>query len=213
MECDEIYEDHHHWTPLVHPDWIARVELHREIAAEPVAAILSSDTIRNEATMIHHDGLQFQLCSNTHLALHNILHHQLSGIDLYSRRTFTLYQVYDLVQLMHQAGDTISWKDIFLLCKQHNYGRSTASYFMLIKQLFNEPLPPGVPHSAGARLDWFMTKSQLQYPLFQYYFQITVHLLQDKKHRSVFIRQLCTFESYKEHFKRLVTHLDRRKNN
>ncbi len=207
MEGDEIYDDHHHCRPLAHPDHLARVELHREIGAEPVAQLLSSEAIRNEAITIRRDGMECQLCSNTHLALHNIIHHQHSGTDFYRQRTVSLYQMYDLVQLMYlsQGDDIVDWQNIFHQLKQNGYAGSTASYFLSIKHFFSQPVPPAIQVSTAARLDWLLVKIQLQSAFFRYYFQMMVHILRDKKNRKIFMRQLCSPQSYKMHVHQLAS--------
>ena len=207
LEKQDLYREHHHSAPLGRPDRIGAVELHRQLAVEPVAQLLNADTVRARAITRHCDGVKFQLCCDTHLAMHNILHHQLSGIDLYDRRTFSLYQVYDLVQLMHLPDNTIPWKTIFEHFQEYGYARETSSYFILVKQLFRQPLPPGVPKLYSSRLDWFLAKSQLASPAAQYYFQIWVHLLKHPEQRKNFFKQLCSLSSYRTHFRRLAGHI------
>jgi hypothetical protein len=210
MEKELEYRKHHHWVPLSRPGRIGAVELHREIAAAPVTQLLNANTICEKAILMQCKGTQFQLCSNTHLAIHNILHHQLAGIiNMYNRRSFSLYQVYDLVQLMQLPANSIAWDELINHFKQHGYSKETTLYFIMINKLFHQPLPTGISKFSILRGDYLLMRSQVKFPVIRYYFQIFWHLLKYKKQRKLFASQLISLKSYKQHFKRLSIYLSR----
>ena len=117
------------------------------------------------AVPVEKDGLLFKLSSGDHMAMHNIIHHQVHDAR-YRYRTFKLYQVYDLVQLMQTQPGQISWPKIFRHFDDHGYGAAVGAYFMLIRHLFGLPLPDGVRKTLFARIGFGLVLAQWNPPSF-----------------------------------------------
>lgn len=155
----------HHLPCLEHPERVGRLELHWEIVHTRHRKLLSGASMIAAAKTVVTDGLRYQVSSGDHIAMHNIIHHQLHDAG-YRFRAFKLYQVYDLVRLMQMPSTQISWPQLFRHFDEQGYGAAVAAYFMLIRHLFGLSLPDGIRETVFARIGFGLVMAQWNPPPF-----------------------------------------------
>ena len=159
-------ETRHHLPCLEHPEHVGRLELHWEIAHTRHSRLLSGASMIEAAKpTVETDGLRYKLSSDDHMAMHNIIHHQFHDAG-YRFRTFKLYQVYDLVQLMQMPSARIAWPQLFRHFDEQGYGAAVGAYFMLIQHLFGLPPPCGIRKTVFARMGFGLVLAQWNPPQF-----------------------------------------------
>jgi hypothetical protein len=153
----------HHLPCLEHPEHVGRLELHWEIVHTRHRKLLSGASMLAKAIPVENDGLRYNLGTGQHMAMHNIIHHQLHDAG-YRFRAFKLYQVYDLVRLMRMPSSNIAWDRLFRHFDRQGYGAAVGAYFMLIRQLFGLPLPDGIRTTVFAHIGFRLVLTRLKPP-------------------------------------------------
>jgi len=196
-------QPHHHSHPMVHKDHPARLELHQEIASPAYTGLLTAETIYDQSIRIAENGICYRLCSPSHFAIHNVIHHQLQS-NLYRQREFHLYQIYDLYLLMNACQSEPDWAMIARLFRKYGHTHALCAAFVLIERLFRQLPPPAIHATLPSRMNWYLIKAQWsQPPVIVYYLKILLHTMQSPENLKTFARMLFCPQTYGKHLMRL----------
>jgi len=198
-------ELYYHAQPLIHPDRIARVELHWELCWQPYTRLLDARRVFQNAVLINERDLRFRLCNALDSVMHNIIEHQLSD-KLYYVRTFHLYKVYDVVRLMQISDKGVIWHELFARFKEGGYGRAASVYFMLIQRILHQPTPMGIEPPSHESMEWRLIQALWDLsPEKSYCLRIGANAIKHPNFARAIMHKLFSPETYAKHRKILAT--------
>lgn len=158
--CDEDhYRRFHHDAPLMHPDRIAAVELHRRYVISARGTRLM-EALASPPMTLTVDGASACLPQPTERLAHNFLHQMVQDSG-YVRGNFDLRQLYEAALLVSRYGTVIKWSALLnavesCFCR-HEWGAFAGS----LNKLFRIHVPVGDSSWVQRRL--WLTRALLQY--------------------------------------------------
>ncbi len=128
IEAGLRYEPHHHHlAALVHPDYPAVIELHRQIGRPSSQRRLSGEAILRDAVSTRYDGIDMLVPSIKHRIIHNFDHCQIRNLN--SRYFMTKPRhLYEFVLHMDEAGSPSVQDEIQVQMTQSGVGPRFVTY-------------------------------------------------------------------------------------
>jgi hypothetical protein len=158
--CDERhYGEFHHDAPLVHPDRVASVELHRRYLLSARGTRLM-DAIARPPVAIRIGEASARLPQATERLAHNFLHQMVQDSG-FVRGSFDLRQLYEAALLVRRYRADIHWRALLAAIDgascTHEWGAFAAS----LRSLFGVEVPAGSSGWVQPRL--WLARAHLQY--------------------------------------------------
>jgi len=134
------FSEHHHYQPLLSPNWPASVELHLHPVLLEFGELLTSEEVFQDARLVKWCGGECLLPSPTHFVTHNIIHTFLVNTKHHLQR-LSLRQLFEFVLATRTYGDRIEWNDIRHRFDSHANGKALRQYLALANTClgFNVP--------------------------------------------------------------------------
>ena len=207
MKGTLLPENYHHYMPLVHKKYTARVELHQTPVETLYASLLNAYEMWSQSYRFRSRGVQMRIPSIQHFILHNIIHHQLSR-DEHQKRKVLLYQMYDMVMLRNKFGSSINWKEIDDRFAKMGYRNSLLSYLVTSGRLFQLPIPRGIHLTGPHILSWHLFYQCGRYPWLGSIERFASRMcdrlpiiIRDPKERKYFAKKLLKRRTYFDKWK------------
>jgi hypothetical protein len=158
--CDEEhYREFHQDAPLIHPQRLAAIELHRRYVISRRGSRLH-EVLRADALPVTVGGGRALLADPTERLAHNFLHQTVQDAG-YMRGAFDLRQLYEAMRLLRRYREQIRWPALFAAIVEAECEREWGAYVVSLAELFGTELPYG-PASRWRSRIWFM-RSRLQF--------------------------------------------------
>jgi hypothetical protein len=144
-------EGHHHLPEMTKADRLAGVELHREPLRWQAQSLLpSAEMLAGDRLTVGAVG-EAIVPSPTQLALHNILHGQVSNYRHW-QSTFLLRDAFDLVAFHRHWPDRIDWTEITRRLERGGFGGVAAFYVRAAFESFGVDAPAPITALRSGKL-------------------------------------------------------------
>lgn len=147
----ELGEDHHHAPPLTRIGSIAAIELHRHPLRWQCRSALTTEEMFASATTNDGLGGEALVPSTTHLAIHNILHAQVSSYR-YWRATFLLRDALDLAAIAKRFAGQVDWTAVTSRLKAAGFESVTGFYAKAAFEIFSQQPPADIDRITKGKL-------------------------------------------------------------
>ena len=159
---DAHYAEMHHDAPMIHPERVASVELHRR-PLHSVRATRIMDAIRSSEVPTNVAGARALLPDVTSMLAHNFLH-QMVQDSAHVRGLFQLRQLYEAALLVHRDREQIQWRILLDAIASGGCREEWGSFVALLENQFQLRLPYGTSSRLRSRVWLAGARAQYRWP-------------------------------------------------
>lgn len=161
-------EQHHHFPSLEHPEYITRIELHRELSPQRVPPVVTAAEMYASAQTYYIEDTKFLIPSSEMRVLHNIVNIQLQDWG-FTYKFINLRQLYDFILLNRKSPDNIHWQKIQRHFFSFNLEEVPKTYLLLAEELLGFQTPSNIIFSPYTKRWLASAKRRINLPrLFRY---------------------------------------------
>lgn len=147
----DLGDDHHHLPAMMREGRLAAIELHQHPLRWQCRGALTTDEIFSAASANTSFGGQVLVPSATHLALHNILHAEVSNYRYWSA-SFLLRDALDLAAIARRFSGQVDWAAITARLKAVGFESVAGFYAKTTFEIFSLPAPDAIERITKGRL-------------------------------------------------------------
>jgi hypothetical protein len=159
----EVAPDFRHLPTLIRGDDEVAIEIHRRIADEAAAPLLTAAEVLRDAEVLKSDGLCARIPSLAHRMIHHVCHAQIQDFARPSG-SISLRRLVDVGALGEWLSQRGQWPKVFEAFDRRGLGSVVREYLYAAHRLFGAEVPLADVSTLRARLAWRRYRIQRRWP-------------------------------------------------